>query len=49
MKYVDDDVLGSQLSPIHNNIELTTAMQGRKNCFYIRLVLFKLIIKIILN
>lgn len=32
MKYVDNDVLGSQFRPIHNNIELTTAMQNRKNC-----------------
>lgn len=49
MKYIDDDVLGGQSRPIHNNFELTNAMQGRKNCFYIQLVLFKLIIKIILN
>jgi hypothetical protein len=47
MKYIDDDVLGGQSRPIHNNFELTNAMQGRKN--YIQLVLFKLIIKIILN
>lgn len=32
MKYVDDNVLGGQLRPIHNNIELTMAMQRRKNC-----------------
>lgn len=33
MKYIDDDVLGGQSRPIHNNFELTNAMQGRKNCF----------------
>lgn len=33
MKYIDDDVLGGQLRPIHNNFELTNAMQGRKNYF----------------
>lgn len=32
MKYVDDNVLGGQLRPIHNNIELSMAMQRRKNC-----------------
>lgn len=32
MKYVDNNVLGSLSRPIHNNIELTMAMQGRKNC-----------------
>lgn len=33
MKYIDDDVLGGQSRPIHNNFELTNAMHGRKNCF----------------
>lgn len=33
MKYIDDDVLGGQSRPIHNNFELTNVMQGRKNCF----------------
>ncbi len=33
MKYIDDDVLGGQSRPIHNNFELTNAMQGRNNCF----------------
>lgn len=33
MKYVNDDELGSQLRPVHNNSELTNAIQGRKNCY----------------
>lgn len=33
MKYVNDDELGSQLRPVHNNSELTNAIQGRRNCY----------------
>lgn len=32
MSCVNDNDLGGQLRPIHNNSELTSAMQGRKNC-----------------
>ena len=33
MNYVSDNSLGGQLKPIHNNIELTKAMKGRRNCY----------------
>lgn len=33
MNYLSDNSLGSQLNPIHNNIELTKAMKGRRNCY----------------
>lgn len=32
MNCVSDNNLGSQLKPIHNNLELTKAMKGRRNC-----------------
>lgn len=32
MNYIDDNNLGGQLRPIHNNIELASAIQGRRNC-----------------
>ncbi len=33
MNYLSDNSLGGQLKPIHNNIELTKAMKGRRNCY----------------
>ena len=33
MKYVNDNELGSQLRPVHNNSELTNAIQGKRNCY----------------
>jgi hypothetical protein len=33
MNYIDDYSLGGQLNPINNNIELTKAMKGRRNCY----------------
>lgn len=33
MNYVSDNILGGQLKPVHNNIELTKAMKGRRNCY----------------
>lgn len=33
MNYVSDNSLGGQLKPVHNNIELTKAMKGRRNCY----------------
>lgn len=32
MNYLSDNSLGGQLKPVHNNIELTKAMKGRRNC-----------------
>jgi len=32
MKYVNDNDLGGQLRPVHNNSELASAIQGRRNC-----------------
>lgn len=42
MKYDNRDVLGSQLKPIHDNIELKQAMQGRKNCCLYTVGTFKI-------
>lgn len=33
MKYVNDNELVSQLRPVHNNSELTNAIQGKRNCY----------------
>ena len=32
MDYISENNLGGELNPIHNNIELTKAMIGRRNC-----------------
>lgn len=33
MKYVNDNDLGGKLRPIHNNVELASAIRGRRNCY----------------
>lgn len=33
MDYISENNLGGELNPIHNNIELTKAMIGRRNCY----------------
>ena len=42
MNYVDDNSLGGQLKPVHNNFELRNAMLGRKNCVIYTVVTFKI-------
>lgn len=41
MNYVDDNSLGGQLKPIHNNCELSKAVLGRKNCYLYTVGTFK--------
>lgn len=42
MNCVDDNSLGGQLNPVHNNFELKKAMFNRKNCVIYTVGTFKI-------
>lgn len=42
MNCVDDNSLGGQLNPVHNNFELKKAMFSRKNCVIYTVETFKI-------